>query len=267
MTIAPSRGSGEATVALELRNVSHVFEAAGTTALSDVDLSVGRGEFVALIGPSGCGKSTLLSVIAGLLHPTSGEAMIDGRLIEGPPLQVSMMFQRATLLPWRTALQNIVLPIEIRDGRRAAKAVGSRAHKLLGMVGLSGFESALPSELSGGMAQRVAICRMLITEPDILLLDEPFGALDELSRERMDEELQRITSERKATSVLVTHSIPEAVFLADRVVAMSARPGRITQIFDIDLPRPRGSRTYDDPRFSDYVRLVRRALDEGHNNE
>jgi NitT/TauT family transport system ATP-binding protein len=250
MTSSALRGSTVGSPMVELRHIGHVFEAAGTVALQNVDLDIRRGEFVALIGPSGCGKSTLLSIIAGLLEPSSGTASVAGTWVHNPPDEVGMMFQRATLLPWRTVIQNIVLPIELREGRRAAKHAESRARELLGVVGLTGFEKALPSELSGGMAQRVAICRMLITDPELLLLDEPFGALDELTRERMDEELQRITSARQATSVLVTHAIPEAVFLADRVVAMSARPGRITEIFEIDLPRPRGPETYDDPRFA-----------------
>lgn len=255
------------TPVLQLRGVSHTFERTSTVALSAVDLTVRRGEFIALIGPSGCGKSTLLSMVAGLLHPSEGTVRVGGRTVDEPPDEVAMMFQRATLLPWRTALENILLPVMLRYGKRAAQHATDRARGLLDVVGLSEFADSYPSELSGGMAQRVAICRMLVTDPDVLLLDEPFGALDELTRERMDEELQRITTQRGATSLLVTHSIPEAVFLADRVVAMSARPGRITKVFEIDLPRPRSRTTYDDPDFAAHVRDVRRALDEGHDND
>lgn len=255
------------TFAYEVENVSHVFDRGNIQALKDVDLSLKRGSVTALIGPSGCGKSTLLNMMAGLLFPTMGTVNLFGRRITQPEEEVGIMFQRPTLLPWRTTLENVLLPIEFQLGKRAVKDYHSKAHELLEMVGLEGFDKSYPNELSGGMAQRAAICRMLITEPDVLLLDEPFGALDELTRERMDIELLRIAQAREATVVLVTHSIPESVFLADRVCAMSARPGRISEIIDIDLPQPRGMSTYEHPQYGEYVARVREALNRGHDRE
>lgn len=176
------------------------------------------------------------------------------------------MFQKATLLPWRTVLENVLLPLELRDGRKAAQQQKGKARELLKMVGIADFEAGYPHQLSGGMAQRAAICRMLVTEPQVLLLDEPFGALDELTRERMDSELLRIVRSTGATAVLVTHSIPESVFLSDVVYAMSARPGRITRAIEIDLPHPRGERTLGDPRYLELINTVRQALDEGYSD-
>src|SRR3712207_447423 len=177
--------------------------------------------------------------MAGLIPPSTGRIILQGTPVTGPRRDIGMMFQHATLFPWRTTLENIVLPIEIRDGKKAAMAQHHQARRLLKLVGLEGFENVYPSELSGGMAQRTAICRMLITEPAVLLLDEPFSALDELSRDFMNMELQRICLERNATAFLVTHSIPEAVILSDVIYVMSSRPGRFIEIIEIDLPRPR----------------------------
>lgn len=250
--------------AYEITDVNHVFERGNVHALKDINLQLPKGSVTALIGPSGCGKSTLLNAMAGLLFPTGGTAKIFGRPITQPPDEVGIMFQRPTLLPWRTTIENILLPIEIREGKKVAQTYTDKAFSLLETVGLEGFHESFPKELSGGMAQRAAICRMLITEPDVLLLDEPFGALDELTRERMDLELLRIAEERNATVVLVTHSIPESVFLADQVVAMSARPGRISEIIDIDLPRPRTMDTYSEERYAYFVGRVRQALNRGH---
>lgn len=262
MTDAPA-----GTPAIEVHRLDHIFAEGAVRALSNVSLTVKKGSFVSLIGPSGCGKSTLLNILAGLLVPTAGEVKMLGKPVEGPSEGVGIMFQQHALLPWRTTIENVLLPIEIAAGRKRAAAARPQAQELIDLVGLRGFEDAYPSELSGGMAQRAAICRMLITQPDILLLDEPFGALDELTRDRMDLELQRIAGERGATTVMVTHSIPESVFLSDIVVVMSARPGRIAQIIEIDMPRPRSHDTFSDPRFGKYVAMVRTALDEGYGNE
>lgn len=245
-------------------DVSHVFPGTDVEALKNVSIDVKPGSFISFIGPSGCGKSTLLNAMAGLLEPSHGRVLMNGNSIDGPPDGVGIMFQKATLLPWRTTIENVLLPIELRDGAKAAKDHTDAAMAIIKTVGLKGFENAYPGELSGGMAQRAAICRMLITEPDVLLLDEPFGALDELTRERMDMELQSIASARGATVVLVTHSIPEAVFLSDVVYAMSARPGRISEVIEVDLPRPRDMDTLNLPEFAHYVGRVRTALNKGH---
>lgn len=248
----------------EITDVSHTFPGMEVQALKDINLSIPQGSFTSFIGPSGCGKSTLLNAMAGLLSPSHGDVSLNGRTVVEPPDEVGIMFQKATLLPWRTTLDNVLLPIELRDGPKVAATFRDKAISLLDTVGLAGFHGAYPQELSGGMAQRAAICRMLITEPEILLLDEPFGALDELTRERMDLELQRIAAARNATVVLVTHSIPEAVLLSDRIFAMTARPGRISEVIDIDLPRPRSMDTLNHPSFGNYVAKVRDALNKGH---
>lgn len=250
-----------------IEHLDHIFPSGDVKALSDISVNIPTGSVVSFIGPSGCGKSTLLNIMAGLLTPSSGQISINGNAIDGPPPEVGIMFQKPTLLPWRTTIENIVLPIELRDGKKRARKFDTAARDLLEKVGLSGFENSYPAELSGGMAQRAAICRMLITEPEVLLLDEPFGALDELTRERMDLEVQRIAASRDATVVLVTHSIPEAVLLSDTVYAMSARPGRISEVIEIDLPRPRTLDIMADPRFGAYTTRVRHALNRGHENE
>lgn len=247
-------------------DVSHTFPGTDIEALQNVTIDVEPGSFISFIGPSGCGKSTLLNAMAGLLEPSDGQVLMNGGTIDGPPDGVGIMFQKATLLPWRTTIENVLLPIELRDGATVAKEHTDQAMSIIATVGLQGFEHAYPGELSGGMAQRAAICRMLITEPDVLLLDEPFGALDELTRERMDIELQSIALARGATVVLVTHSIPEAVFLSDIVYAMSARPGRISEVITVDLPRPRDMDTLNMPEFAQYVGRVRTALNKGHEN-
>jgi NitT/TauT family transport system ATP-binding protein len=215
--------------------------AAGVThvhALDGIDLEVGRGEFVVLVGPSGCGKTTLLNILAGLVPGWEGDVDCVGRPVEGPRRDIGVVFQESTLLPWRTILDNIMLPVELAGTDLAAGR--ERARRLMATVGLSGFEDRLPRELSGGMRQRAGICRALVRDPDLLLMDEPFGALDAMTRELLNIELQRVWLETGKTVVFVTHSIPEAVFLADRVVVMSARPGRIAEIVEVGLPRPRG---------------------------
>jgi len=248
---------------LEVRNLSKVYARNDVHALDGIDLTIFEGQFASIIGPSGCGKSTLLKIMAGLIPASRGQVLLNGSPVQGPRPDIGMMFQQATLLPWRTSLENVLLPIEIREGAKAAAAHRELAGELLSTVGLSGFEKSYPGELSGGMAQRVAICRMLVIEPSILLLDEPFGALDELTRERMNEELQRICSERNATAFMVTHSIPEAVFLGDILFVMSSRPGRIADVVEIDLPRPRDFAVTTRPRFGEIVQHVREQLDLG----
>jgi NitT/TauT family transport system ATP-binding protein len=206
-------------------------------ALRDIDLEVGEGEFVAVVGRSGCGKSTLLRLAAGLLKPSAGEVYIDDELVTAPRRDIAMVFQRPALLPWRSVLDNVLLPAEFFGLRRATYR--DRAMALLNTVGLADFHKQLPHELSGGMQQRVALCRSLLAEPRALLMDEPFSALDVLTREELSGELQRIHMEHKATILFVTHSINEAVLLADRVVVLTPRPGQILKTLDVHIPRPR----------------------------
>ncbi|MPZ37438.1 MAG: ATP-binding cassette domain-containing protein [Rhizobiales bacterium] len=247
----------------ELRGVNKTFPRRGVHALDRIDLTLHEGGFASVIGASGCGKSTLLKIMAGLLPPSAGSVMLSGKAVIGPRRDIGMMFQQATLFPWRTTIENIVLPIEIRDGRGAARAKHDEARTLLDLVGLTGFGDVFPNELSGGMAQRAAICRMLITKPAVLLLDEPFSALDELTRDYMNMELQKICMAHNATTFLVTHSISEAVILSDVVYVMSPRPGRFIEAVDIDLPRPRTLDMITTPRFGALVDRIRGRLDRG----
>ena len=247
----------------ELTNVSKTYARNQVVALQDVSLTLRKGSFTSVIGSSGCGKSTLLKIMAGLIPPTKGRVILQNKPVTGPRRDIGMMFQQATLFPWKTAAENIVLPIEIRDGKAAAKKAMEAAHDLLEMVGLKGFEDVYPNELSGGMAQRASICRMLITEPAVLLLDEPFSALDELSRDLMNMELQRICREQNATAFLVTHSIQEAVILSDDIVVMKPRPGRIAEVVPVDLPRPRTRKALlEHPDYYHYREEVLNFLDE-----
>jgi NitT/TauT family transport system ATP-binding protein len=248
---------------VKITQVAKTFHKRQVKALDGVDLTLLHGSFTSVIGPSGCGKSTLLKIMAGLLPASSGEILLQGSPVTGPRPDIGIMFQQPTLLPWRTAIENVLLPIEIKHGARAATAKTDAAMGLLDLVGLKGFERVYPFELSGGMAQRVAICRMLVTQPAILLLDEPFGALDELTREFMNVELQRICKESDATALMVTHAIAEAVFLGDQVVVMSARPGRIAEIVDVTLPRPRSLDMMTTPAFAALVHHVRSLLNMG----
>ena len=234
---AELRGSAPAIVAAE--GVSLVYQTRrGTiTALENLDLSIGRGEFFSLIGPSGCGKSSFLKVAAGLLPQTSGSMTLDGSAVQGPRREVGVIFQRPTLFPWKTVLHNVLLPAETLNlDKDAARA---RAEELLKMVGLDEFADNYPNELSGGMQQRVGIVRALIHDPDVLLMDEPFAALDAQTRDIMQAELLRIWHEAKKTVLFVTHQIEEAVYLSDRVIVMTKRPGRAKCIVDIPLARPR----------------------------
>ncbi|MEM1130702.1 MAG: ABC transporter ATP-binding protein [Pseudomonadota bacterium] len=247
----------------ELTNVSKTYARNSVTALEGVSLTLRHGSFSSVIGSSGCGKSTLLKIMAGLIPPSKGRVVLQNRPVRGPRRDIGMMFQQATLFPWRTTIENIVLPIEIRDGRAAAQKAKERAHELLDVVGLTGFADVFPNELSGGMAQRASICRMLITDPAVLLLDEPFSALDELSRDMMNMELQRICNEKDATAFLVTHSIPEAVILSDHIYVMKPRPGRLAEVVTVDLPRPRTLDMITTPKFGEIVDYIRSLLDKG----
>ncbi len=228
-------------------------------ALNDVNIDIPAGEFLAVVGPSGCGKSTLLRLLAGLDRRSKGQMDLGGNSIDGPRRDIGMVFQSSTLLAWRTVLENIMLPIDVLGlSRRAFEA---RATELIRMAKLEGFEKKYPWELSGGMQQRVAICRALINQPQVLLMDEPFGALDALTRESMNVELENIWLSTRKTVVLITHSIAEAVFLGTRVAVMSSRPGTISSVIDIALPRPRTLAITTSPTFTDYVRDVRERLD------
>ena len=225
-------------------------------ALSDVSLSVADGSFVTIVGPSGCGKSTLLRMLAGTLRPSAGRLAIEGQPVDKPSANIGMVFQSPVLLPWRTVLDNLLLPIEVLG--RPRKDYEPRAHDYLKLVGLDGYARKYPNELSGGMQQRVGIGRALIHDPAVLLMDEPFGALDAMTREFMNLELLRLWRESRKTIVLVTHSIPESVFLADQVVVMSPRPGRIVETIAVDLPRPRSLEMINSEAFGRHVSRIRR---------
>ena len=235
--------------------------ATGVLALSDISFSMADGEFIAVVGPSGCGKSTLLKVLAGLLPQTEGEVDLNGTPIRGPRRDIGVVFQTPVLFPWRTVLGNVMLPADVQGLDQ--EKMRRRALELIGMVGLGGFEQRYPRELSGGMQQRVGIVRALIHDPAILLMDEPFGALDAMTRENMNVELQRIWMERRKTVLFITHSTVEAVFLADRVIVLTPRPGKIGDEFSVELPRPRKLSVMNTEPFGAYVRRVRTALNPG----
>lgn len=236
--------------------VGKTFANGTVVALDDAEFSIPKGQFVSLVGPSGCGKSTLLRLIAGLIAPTSGQLHVHGTEVSGARQDVAMMFQRATLLEWRTAIENVLLPTEIAG--RVDDADRERAMELLHLVGLGDFAFSFPAQLSGGMQQRVALARLLQTGADVILLDEPFGALDEFTRERLNVELLRIVTEVGATTIFVTHNIAEAIFLADEVYVMTPRPGRIAKVIDVPLERPRELAIQTSPEFN---RLVDEARD------
>jgi len=233
------QGAAIADALIRVERVSKRFETRSgpVDALGDVALEVADGELVTVVGRSGCGKSTLLRILAGLVPATSGSVSIAGDPVVGPRRDVALMFQRSALLPWRSVLANVLLPVDVAGGDRAAAR--REAQELLELTGLGGFERARPYELSGGMQQRAALCRALISRPRVLLMDEPFAALDALTREELSLELQRLWQERRKTIVFVTHSIDEAVVLSDRIVVMTPRPGRIARIVSVQLPRPR----------------------------
>lgn len=227
-------------------------------ALEEATFEALPNEFICIIGPSGCGKSTLLRILGGLVTPTGGQVWLDGELLTGPQRRIGFVFQNHSLMPWRTALANVRLPLEVQ--RVPREEADRRAHALLELVGLGEFAKTLPRDLSGGMRQRVALARELVYDPDVLLLDEPFGALDALTREQLNWELLRIWQARRKTVVMVTHSIQEAIFLSDRVLVMSPRPGRIVRQVTIDLPRPRSTNDLYTARFLELSRLLRDAL-------
>jgi len=263
MTAVP-HDQPEVAPALRVDRVGVTFPSAdgGLGALSDVSFAIHEGEFVSLVGPSGCGKSTLLRVLSGLLPPTRGEVYFRRQRLTGPSGQIGIVFQSSNLMPWRTVLRNITLPLELqhvdRDHARQAAA------DLIRLVGLQGFEDGYPDELSGGMAQRVAIARALIHDPAILLLDEPFGALDALTRERMNLELLRIWEVRRKTVFMVTHNIQEAILLSDRVMVMTERPGRIVSNLSVGLPRPRSQELVYDEAFVALSRCIHESIREQH---
>ena len=255
---------GASAVAIAINGASMVYATRGERlhALADVSLDVAPGEFVSLIGPSGCGKSTLLRVVADLLQPTSGSVEVHGKTadVARRERQYGMVFQSPVLYDWRTVERNVQLPLELMKVPKRERA--ERCRELLALVGLEDFARRYPWQLSGGMQQRVAIARALSFRPSILLMDEPFGALDEMTRERLNMELLTIWSQTGTTIVFVTHSIPEAVFLSDRIVIMTPRPGRIEHIVSVDLPRPRGAEIREDDRFFRCIAEVRARLYE-----
>jgi len=257
----------EQAAVVSLRAVSKVFGKGGVVALSGIDLDVRPREFVSLIGPSGCGKSTLLRVVGDLVQPTEGEVVVNGKSAHQARVDrdYGIVFQDAVLYDWRTVAKNISLPLEMLGWSRRRRT--DRVRELLELVELTGFEGNHPWELSGGMQQRVSIARALSFEPALLLMDEPFGALDEMTRERLNAELLRIWADTGSTIVFVTHSISEAVFLSTRVVVMSPRPGRIAGIVDVDLPQPRTAETREEPRFFELVTAVRDKLRAGTSDE
>jgi NitT/TauT family transport system ATP-binding protein len=244
-----------AAAAIEVRALRKQFGSHGVVALEEVSLSIAPGEFVSVLGPSGCGKSTLLRCIAGLEIPSAGAITVNGAPVDGPPAGLGMVFQRDALLDWRNVAENLMLPIDFRRGDRAAAR--ERAAALLALTGLQGFEKAYPAQLSGGMRQRVAICRALVDDPVLLLMDEPFGALDALTRDQMNIELQKMWLAEHKTVLFVTHSITEAIFLGDRVVVFTPRPGRIADIVHVDLPRPRRLAVRASERFNGYASHIR----------
>ena len=247
--------------AIDLAGLGKVFVSkAGSRveALRDVSTTIRRGEFVSIVGPSGCGKSTLLRIIAAILRPSRGEVRIEGTPVTRPSRQIGMVFQDSVLLPWRTIRDNVLLPIEVRDWKKSE--YGEAADGLLDFVGLGEFRNAYPRELSGGMRQRAALCRALITDPGILLMDEPFGALDAMTREQMGIWIQKVWLERRKTIVFVTHSISEALFLGDRVLVMSGRPGTISDEVQPGFPRPRSLAVTTTAEFGALAERIRDEL-------
>jgi NitT/TauT family transport system ATP-binding protein len=254
-----ARASDVPTLEIADVDLTYATGARGVEALRGISLSIAEGEFVSIVGPSGCGKSSLLKLILGLQRTTRGTIALAGTMIDGPSLGVGAVFQSPVLLPWRTIAENVLLPIDVMKVDR--KIVAERAAALLRMAGLAGFEARYPFELSGGMQQRAAIVRALVHDPRLLMMDEPFAALDALTREQMSLELQRIWLESGKTVVFITHSISEAVFLSDRILVMSARPGKIVASFDNRTPRPRSFQDMAAPALAELAVEIRRSLD------
>ena len=252
--VARTDGAG---VAVEIDGISKLYETLGepVQAIDDVSLSCKPGEFLAVLGPSGCGKSTILLLVAGLVPLTGGTISIGGTAVSKPYTNLGMVFQEAVLLDWRKVMSNVLLQVEMRGLDK--KAYRPRAQQLIDLVGLTGFENSYPFELSGGMRQRVSICRALLHDPPLLLMDEPFGALDALTRDKLNLDLQQIWLTSRKTVLFVTHSITEAVFLADRVVVLSPRPCTVEAILEIDLPRPRDHAVRETPEFGRYASDIR----------
>ena len=241
--------AGENLIKLKIDNVVKEYEGRNgkTVALNGVNLDIKENEFICVVGPSGCGKSTLLNIIAGLHEPTSGAAYLDGKKIEGTGVERGVVFQQYALFPWRTVLKNVMFPLEMK--KTPKEEAEKIALKYIKAVGLEGFENSYPKELSGGMKQRVAIARAYAADPEVLLLDEPFGALDAQTRVQLQTELLETWQKEKKTCFFITHDVDEAIILAQRVIIMSARPGRIKKIVDVDIPYPRTQATKTDPRF------------------
>jgi NitT/TauT family transport system ATP-binding protein len=253
---ASSTATPAARPYLEFRNLTKVYATDDwpVRALDQISLAQRQGEFLSILGPSGCGKSTLMMIAAGLLAASNGLVVVRGQRVVAPRTDIGIIFQSPVLLEWRTALGNIMLQAEARHLDR--KAAERRARELLAAVGLAGFEGKYPDELSGGMRQRVSLCRALIHNPPQLLMDEPFGALDALTRDQLVLDLQRLWNETRMTVLFITHSVAEAVFLSDRVIVMTPRPGRIDRVIDIDLPRPRTLAMRESPEFNGYNRQI-----------
>ena len=262
----PNGGSVDAAGSIHVHGVTKVYQSRKSVdpvvAVQSVDFAIGAGEFVSLVGPSGCGKSTLLMTIAGLTEPTKGRVVIDGQPVTGPRRSVGVMFQTPELFRWRNVIENVLLPVDVFGLDR--KTYLPRARELLQLVGLEAFEKAYPQELSGGMEQRTALCRVLVADPAIVLMDEPFGALDEFTRERLNIELLRIWDASRKTVVFVTHNIAEAVFLSDRVVVMGTRPGRVLEDIEVPLARPRSVESMREPAFHETLYRIRDLLGLSH---
>ncbi len=254
---------------VSFKNIGHTYHSDkhSVTVLNDVSFNVNKHEFVAIVGPSGCGKSTLLRLLSGLILPTQGEISVFGQPVTEPREDIGIVFQKPTLLPWKNILDNVLFPLKHKFNY-VTKKEHQHAELLLNMVGLKGFESSMPNQLSGGMQQRVGIARALLLNPDILIMDEPFSALDALTREEMGFELQKIWMEKPKTVLFITHSISEAVLLADKVLVMGPRPSTVLEEITIDLPRPRDIHTLQDPTFGSYTNKIReyfyRSEKQGH---
>jgi NitT/TauT family transport system ATP-binding protein len=254
--------NGTFTSSIVLKNVNKIYqtrEGHNLHAIKDVSLTVQEGQFVSIVGPSGCGKSTLLNILCGLLDVSSGEVLIGGEPMNGPRRDLGIVFQQPLLLPWLTVYNNVLMPIDVQSRNRSEYK--ERAMHLLEIVGLKGFENRYPNELSGGMQQRAGIVRALVHNPSLLLMDEPFSALDAMTRESMSVELQRIWKETGKTILFITHSISEAVFLSDYVAVMSSRPGRVSRVIKVDLPRLRSLDIMNTDQFGVYVKQIREEIE------